>query len=338
MKVAINTVPRSGPWGGGNRFVESLASGLAKRGDFAVFDLLQEDIDIILIVDPRPRNPQVSFTVSDIISYVDSHPETIVVHRINECDERKNTHTMNARLRICNRVADHTIFIASWLMNLNVWSRQSAHSVILNGADENDFPRGSAGYWEGAEPLRLVTHHWGANQLKGWDAYLEIDKLLSSPEWKDKISFCYIGNLPPKIRVQNINIVGPLSGIKLSQELSSHHAYITASQNEPAGMHHVEGAIIGLPIVYRNSGALPEYCTGFGEIFEGPRDVGAALSRMLKNYPMWKNEISKYNNTASHMVFEYLALFDRLVAQRDEIGMKRKPTNVLTRILNKLLI
>jgi hypothetical protein len=264
MKVAINTFPRNGPWGGGNRFVESIVSGLSERGDCAVFDLLSDDIDIIMIVDPRIRNPQVSFSVGDVIKYIDNHPKVVVVHRINECDERKNTLTMNARLRLTNSVADHTIFVASWLKDLNVWVHKSSSSVILNGASEIEFPRNSASLWDGLKPLRLVTHHWGANELKGWDVYSQIDKMLSLPKWKNKIKLCYIGNKPSKLFTENIDILEPLTGISLSTQLASHHAYITASQNEPAGMHHIEGAVIGLPLVYRNSGGI---VMGMGKCF-----------------------------------------------------------------------
>ena len=38
---------------------------------------------------------------------------------------------------------------------------------------------------------------------------------------------------------------------------SKHDLYISASINEPAGMHHIEGLLCGLPIIYRDNGALP---------------------------------------------------------------------------------
>jgi hypothetical protein len=291
-----------------------------------------------MIVDPRIRNPQVSFSVGDVIKYIDNHPKVVVVHRINECDERKNTLTMNARLRLTNSVADHTIFVASWLKDLNVWVHKSSSSVILNGASEIEFPRNSASLWDGLKPLRLVTHHWGANELKGWDVYSQIDKMLSLPKWKNKIKLCYIGNKPSKLFTENIDILEPLTGISLSTQLASHHAYITASQNEPAGMHHIEGAVIGLPLVYRNSGGLPEYCNGYGEMFQGPQDIEPCLDRMLQNYPKWKNKIFDYNNTASRMIFEYLSLFDQLIAQKDYYSAQRKSYDLFTRIMNRLPI
>ena len=29
-------------------------------------------------------------------------------------------------------------------------------------------------------------------------------------------------------------------------------------------MHHIEGALSGLPLIFRKSGALPEYCSDYG--------------------------------------------------------------------------
>ena len=79
----------------------------------------------------------------------------------------------------------------------------------------------------------------------------------------------------------------------LGRELSKHHLYLSASINEPAGMHHIEGAICGLPIIYRQSGALPEYCKNFGISFENA-DYLPAIKKMLIQYKKYKEKISDY--------------------------------------------
>ena len=33
-------------------------------------------------------------------------------------------------------------------------------------------------------------------------------------------------------------------------------------------MHHIEAVLSGLPVIYKNSGALPEYCKNFGVSFD----------------------------------------------------------------------
>ncbi len=319
MKVAIGYKLQKGPWGGGNQFCQSLVKALEERGDKVRFDLSDKDIDIILLTDPRWRSKSISFGAGAIMRYlIRTNSNTLVAHRINECDERKATKNMNRQLRWANYVADHTIFIASWLKDLNIWQRNNPSTVITNGADENIFRQASNIPWDGKSVLKLVTHHWGGNWMKGFDVYSKIDNLLQSPKWSNQIEFTYIGNLPNEFRFQNSRYLPPLQGNELAKELSKHHVYITASINEPAGMHHIEGALSGLPILYRRSGALPEYCNGFGIQFIDD-DFEHALKAMFNLYPDLKANLSAYPHTSKNMCSSYLKLFDDLLERREMI-------------------
>lgn len=192
MIVAMGQRPADGPWGGGNQFVTALVQALEAQGNRVVFDLDAPEIDVILITDPRARNPLISFTPGAVLRRLCRDSRPVVVHRINECDERKGTRGMNSRLRLANYAADHTVFIGSWLKDLRVWRQESPCSVILNGADERVFhPRGGVP-WDGCEPLRLVTHHWGGHALKGFDCYGILDEMAGRGE----VAFTYVGNLP----------------------------------------------------------------------------------------------------------------------------------------------
>ena len=324
MKLAIGYHLQEGPWGGGNQFARSLAEALRRRGDAVRFDLADTDIDVIVLTDPRVRSASVSFGAGAILRYLLlKNPRALVVHRINECDERKGTRRMNGMLRRANYCADHTVFIASWLKDLNVWRRDMPSSVILNGADERVFDRSPYIRWVGHGPLRLVTHHWGGNRMKGFDIYETLDRLLADSEWKNRIEFTYIGNLPRDFSFANARYLPPMQGEALARELASHHVYVTASVNEPAGMHHIEGAMCGLPLLYRRSGALPEYCAGFGIGFDGT-DFVTALRQMLEEYAGHAGRMAAYSRTAERMCAEYIALFDRLLAQRSEIIAARQ--------------
>ena len=324
MKVALGQHIHAGPWGGGNRFAAMLAGALKDRGDQVVFDLDHDDIDLILLTDPRPRNPLVAFTPGDVLRHLARDPRPIVVHRINECDERKGTLTLNTRLRLANYAADHTVFIATWLKELAVWRRESPFSILMNGADPTIFyPRPDI-QWRKGEPLRLVTHHWGGHANKGFDVYTLLDEWLSDPAFARRFTFTYIGNLPQGLTFKNVRHLTPLDGRPLAQELGRHHAYVTGSINEPAGMHHIEGALCGLPLLFRNSGALPEYCRGFGEEFDSPADFRTALDRLEANYDQLKRAMARYTHTSKHMFDGYLALFDQLVVDADAIRSRRR--------------
>ena len=263
------------------------------------------------------------------------------MHRINECDERKNTKTVNMQLALANSICDHTIYIASWLIDL--FKKQGLkftkeYSVILNGADKSIFKNYNNKC--NKEKIKIVTHHWGASYQKGWDIYIYFDKLLSNKQYSN-IELHYIGNPLDNYHSENLIIHSPLSGKKLGEELSKYDIYLTASINEPAGMHHIEGALCGLPLLYRNSGALPEYCNDFGVIFNDQDDFQKALDEMLKLYKSFN--MDDYSNNSELMNEKYYFLFKKLIENKKKYTNKYSFFNYLKlylsvtkfRILNK---
>jgi len=324
LKISINYKIHNSSWGGGNQFVKSLEKHGKELGHDVKFDLKDNDIDIILLIDPRSYNQGIPYSLFEIFIYVlFINPKALIVHRINECDERKNTRNINFLLRESNKLADHTIFISSWLKELDIYQKGKPSSVILNGADQEYFNNFKNKNWDKKSPLKIVTHHWSANYRKGFDVYEKLDNLLLNKNWENKIEFTYIGNLPDGFKFKKSKHLPPMNGKKLGEELSRHHIYITASQNEPAGMHHIEGVLCGLPIIYRNSGALPEYCEYFGIAFENNNFI-PAIENMFLKYDIYKEKTGIYKNNSLKMTTEYLHLFLNLLSKRDFILAKRK--------------
>jgi hypothetical protein len=327
MKIAVGARPYDGPWGGGNRFVAALCEALTERGDAVVHDLKDGDIDIILLMDPRTRSPNVSFGAGAILRYLQTrNAGAIVVHRVNECDERKGEPFINHLLARANYVADATVFIAAWLAELPVWRNNLREPwyVVRNGADERIFNADRFKPWNGQEPLKLVTHHWGYHPMKGFDIYTQIDRMIGDSRWSGRLEFTYVGQLPRDFKFVSARYIAPLDGRQLADELASHHVYVSGSINEPAGMHHIEGAMAGLPLLYRESGALPEYCRGFGISFAGPADFEAALTKLMVDYPDLVARMPGYPWTAARMIHDWIAVFDRLLAQRGDLIERRR--------------
>ena len=290
MKIALGFEIINGSWGGGNQFANSLCKDAIAKGHSITNSLKDDDIDIILLTDPRSFNKGVAFGSLEILIYLlFRNKNAIVIHRINECDQRKNTKHMNKFLRWANFCADHTIFISNWLKGLNLYQLNKPSSVILNGADNTVFNDSKNIIWDG----------------------------------KGKIEFTYIGNLPKGLNFKNTKVIKPISGKKLGDVLASHHIYITASNNEPAGMHHIEGALSGLPIIYKNSGALPEYCKNYGVCFNDLEFL-PALKEIISNYYFFKSSLKNYPNISSIMTENYLNLFSSLIDKKDQIIAKRK--------------
>ncbi|MCC7250935.1 hypothetical protein [Hyphomicrobium sp.] len=327
MKVAVGSRAYDGPWGGGNRFVAALTEALGVAGHRVVNDLADDDIDLILLTDPRVRSPNVCFGAGAILRYLAfRNPGAIVVHRVNECDERKGEAFINARLARANYCADATVFVGSWLARLPLWQRRLRDPwfTILNGADSRIFNADGFTPWDGRGPLKLVTHHWGYHPMKGFDVYRRIDELLDAEPWSERISFTYVGHLPRGFSFRNVRYVKPLDGAPLADELRSHHAYVTGSVNEPGGNHQNEGALCGLPLLYRASGCMPEYCSGFGVAYSGPGEIELALNRLIADYPTLVASMPDYPHTAKKMTSEWIALFKTLMDLRDDLVARRK--------------
>ena len=333
MKVSINSKFLEGPHGGGIQFANYLRDFLGKNNIKVVNNLRDEDIDIILHINPFPfLTAQISaYSFIDAYIYKLHHPETIIIERVNECDERKGTHYMNDLLIMAGKYSDFIVFIASWLKPLLInrgLSEDKPSAVILNGADTRIFNIENKNFWDGASRIKIVTHHWSSNMNKGHDVYGQLDTLLSQDQYRNLFEFTYVGRVPRDAGYQNTNIVPSLSGESLAKELKKHHVYITASQNEPAGMHHIEGALCGLPLLYINSGALPEYCAEYGLEFDAS-NLPQKLIEMREKYKELAEKIKHYDHTGDKMAHEYLNLMKNLYSRRRQFSIKHSRLKIL---------
>ena len=189
MKISIGTKIKDGPWGGGNLFAINLKNYLESNGVEVINHLNHDDIDIILITEPRKTSESSAFTHQKVINYLKYiNNKTLVIHRINECDERKNTTYINKYIIEANKVADFTVFVSSWLKNLYLTQgmKDLNKAVILSGSDTKIFNRRDISLWDGNDKVSLVTHHWGANWNKGFEIYKYIDELLNTEYWREK--------------------------------------------------------------------------------------------------------------------------------------------------------
>lgn len=340
MKISIGSNIIEGPWGGGNRFAISLSNYLVNKGWTVVDNLNDKDIDIIVMTEPRKNLVSCKYNQVEISRYLIKKPDTIVVHRINECDERKNTKNVNQYLKRANAVADFTVFISLFLKKLFINGgilNTKNYAVIRNGVDRKIFNMKSRSRWNNKEKVKLVTHHWGGNYYKGFDVYEFIDSMIGKKINGFKVEFTYIGNIPEGFTFKNSRMISPLKSKELAGEIKKNNIYLTASINEPAGMHHIEGAMCGLPLLYRNSGGIPEYAKGFGVMFEGREDFSLKLKEIIKKYEFYYNKMKKYPYNSILMCKEYEKLLNKLLEARKSFDLKARRKKYLKIYLKEQL-
>ncbi len=304
LRVAINMEPTSGPYGGGNQFVSQLSAYLRENGHKVYYKLMRGLTHIVLI-DPRPFKT-IRFGLEDIRAYKEKHPEVVCIHRINECDMRKGTNNVDDMLREANRLADHTVFISEWLRDyfIDRWfSFQSPHSVIQNGADNSIFFSGEPETFP-IRPFRIVTHHWSKNWKKGFRVYKQVDDLIADGLLAG-FELRVIGNWPEEITWRSAVTYPPTAGRELADLLRENHAYLTASEWEPCGMHHVEGAQCGLPLIYHcDGGGIVEFGKRYGIEFED--DVKSALKQMRDQYSIYRQKVLEAPPSGARMCREFM--------------------------------
>ena len=341
MKISIGSKIVQGPWGGGNLFAINISNFLKNKGHEVYYDLSDPNLDLILLTDPRSRSESSStFNHIEIERYKKYvNPNVAVVQRINECDERKNTNNINKFYLEASNVADHVVFVSTWLRNIyiNIGMESSKTSVILAGANSEIFNNEDSNRWDKNSPIKIVTHHWSSHKNKGFDIYQLIDEMITSPDWEDKIEFTYIGNLNTNYKFNNSNIVQPLAGSALSSELKKHHIYVTASTNEPSGNHHIEAAQCGLPIIYAESGGIPEYCSEYGIGFT--ENFQEKISQMIENYDIYFEKLKQYPFSSEKMCEDFFEVFELLIndKKKNPIQFKKSFIGTLFLLQNKVI-
>lgn len=308
--VALNMKAVRGPWGGSSPFVAQLADALRLRGFEVRFDL-RRPAAVVVLVDPREAGNK-PFGPVEIAAFKREHPGARVLHRVNECDQRKGTDFMDRLLQEANTLADHTVFISTWLRDYHAarwYDARRPHSIIYNGADDRIFfPARRA---EAPDPFRVVTHHWSSHPLKGFDVYQQVDEALAAGRLPG-FEFWVIGRWPDGMRWRAARTYPPAQGCKLADLLRACHGYLTASRWEPCGMHHVEGAQCGLPLAaHRDGGGIVEAAERYGVVFDG--DPVAALLELRRRHAELRKAVMERRPSGIAMVAAYARAIENLV-------------------------
>jgi glycosyltransferase involved in cell wall biosynthesis len=288
--VSINFRPVNESYGGMNVFVKQISRWLVDRGYRVVYEL-NTDVDVVLVAHPWLTHTD-PYGFDDVQAFKRANPRVQVLLRINECDKRKKTTHMDQWLAQWESISDHTYFISKWLRDhhaMNWFDKKRSHSCIYNGADPRVFHPVGASTYDGSGPLRIVTHHWSDNPMKGYPDYQKLDSQIATGDIKD-VEFLVIGRWPADINWQVTETHGSAHGKTLADLLRSCHVYLTGSRWEPCGMHHVEGIQCGLPVIYHgDGGGIVELARRYGIQYSD--DLGTAIEQMRDSYENYRKTV-----------------------------------------------
>jgi len=291
MKILLNRKPVTGPWGGGNLFVSNFCNYFNSEHSQVVHSL-NNDIDVIFMQDPRPGDTGIS--INEIINYKNHFPNTKIVHRVNECDARKNTKHVDDMLRECSKYTDLTIFVSNWMKEYHLsrgWYSKIS-KVLINGINKEFYVKNNK---IDNKKINIVTHHWSNNYLKGFDIYDKLDDFVKDNK---EYTFTYIGR--ERGTFKNTIIVKPLYGKELGNELSKYDVYISASRNDPGPNHILESLRCNIPTyVHTEGGGCVEFA-GTDYSYSNFNELTTILKK--KNFIMNDiNNLSTWNQAMKNL-------------------------------------
>lgn len=296
QRVAFNIYPKKGPFGGAQEFLKQFARELVWNGCEVVHEL-DPLVTHIVILEPRKIETS-TFSLKQIRTFKRQYPHVKVIQRVNNCDKKyaaadyaPGAAMVDDLMLEASALADETIFISEWLRAYFVekgFDPAVNHRVICNAANSIIFHSANQN-WQNDRPLKVVTHHWSDNWLKGFKEYAELDRLISSGELEG-FEFTLIGRWPESIQWKTTRTIEPLTGKELATELRQHDLYFTASRWEPGGMHFLEGMQCGMPVVYHeDGGGIVEIARLAGVGFRD--NLKEALLRARSEYPALRNSL-----------------------------------------------
>jgi len=267
--LLINRKPlRNRAWGGGNLFVIAMCD-YAKDFGWEVTHKLEDDLDAILMVDPRYDDLGISAQELVDCKLKNKIP---LFHRINECDARKNTNDIDSLLIGCSYYTDCSIFVSKWMMNYFQTKGWHCRDELVPALPDNPIHKKVrpgikielekirknyyiyngvypeiyySGY--GEEKIKngktnIVIAHWSNNLLKNVFTH-KIDEFVGGHS--DEYTFTYIGRPPQGLK--NTKIIAPLYGKDLGNEIRKYDVCINSSKDDPASNSIMEAIASGIP-------------------------------------------------------------------------------------------
>ena len=308
MKVFLNRRVHIGPWGGGNRTVKTLCERLENKGHSFTFDLNQ-DIDVIYCHDPKPDGS--TGLLYDHLLYMKHNFNIPIFQRVGDVFHHRGKQTTEY-LKKTLAYPDAISFITDWAANYLNMEIDNSRTFVHDLRSPKLFLREERVKKSNNNKIRLITHHWSNNNLKGMMFYNKIDQLLEEDKYKN-LEFVYLGRIPDNFKPKNIIILPPQDTEGVIDQLDLSDIYVTASQYETGGNHVVEAISRGLPVLYHsNGGGICSLCKNNGYEYTSIEEFQNVLDLAI-NDKMSSKKYEKFVDTLEDVCDVYISIMEKLV-------------------------
>jgi glycosyltransferase involved in cell wall biosynthesis len=207
-----------------------------------------------------------------------AHPAIVVAQRVDgsAVDYGSIPDADREQARV-NLLADVTIFQSEYSRystreKFRVVSQDGP--VIYNPVDLERFrPEGATIELPGGRP-RVACASWSTNRRKG--TWLVDEIAAAHPD----VTFVLSGRIGGVAERPNVVRLGHLDRDGMAAMMRSCDVFLNLSENDPCPNVVIEALASGLPVLYRNSGGVPELVGECGVAIE-PRDFGPALRQVM---------------------------------------------------------
>jgi hypothetical protein len=297
VKIYVNRKPVSGPWGGGNKTLQALVETLKKKHE--VTYALDDDVDIIYCQDPKPGPDGLWY--QDFLNHKMKFG-TKIVQRVGDV----GTHRGPQITKLVQETAtysDIVIFPSDWSRHA-IGFNKTNYFVIHNAPNDSFYAhRDTSLQLKRKDQLRVVTHHWSTNDMKGFEIYEALGKYAKDNDFLD---FSYIGRYSDKFEHDGLTLEEPKGAEELAKMLPTNDVYLTASKLEAGANHVLEGLACGLPVLYRSGGgSIDEYCCQYGLQYTNFEELLTVLEHIRNVYAPFKSQVLKYNHKISGVIDTY---------------------------------
>jgi glycosyltransferase involved in cell wall biosynthesis len=264
------------PEGGGQYFLQNFRNYVAEQGHSATMDVT-EPHDVLF------TNHWV-VPLHVVFKAIRHNQNVRIVQRIDgSANDYGRYSDADARQHEVNEIADLTIFQSEYCR----WSTREKFPVIgqdgpviHNPVDLCGFnPEGPREELPGR--LRLASVAWSTNPRKGAASIYAVANA------HPNIDFFLCGRFECPPALPNLHPLGVLGRERLASVLRSCHGLLTFSENEACPNHVLEALATGLPVMYRDSGAMAEIIGDCG-IAITVGSFGSEVPRLLNDWPSWR--------------------------------------------------